>query len=126
MMAVASNGITSGVLIRWMEPYRLPVGCRAYAVSIALVRRDGVPVIGVVYDPLRQRLWRAVYGDGVWLDGAIWRAPRYLMGIAANCGCAWMAPSPTWIGTRFAPSCSALPISRAMLRSTFTSVAELC
>jgi 3'-phosphoadenosine 5'-phosphosulfate (PAPS) 3'-phosphatase len=39
-----------------------------YAVSIALVARDGIPQIGVVYDPLQQQLHYAVRGMGAWID----------------------------------------------------------
>lgn len=39
-----------------------------YAVSIALVSREGVPQIGVVYDPLHRKLHYAVRGMGVWID----------------------------------------------------------
>jgi myo-inositol-1(or 4)-monophosphatase len=36
-----------------------------YAVSIALVSRQGEPFIGVVYDPLRKNLFYAIKGGGV-------------------------------------------------------------
>lgn len=36
-----------------------------YAVSIALVSQQGVPYIGVIYDPLRKTLYHAVKGGGV-------------------------------------------------------------
>ena len=39
-----------------------------YSVSIALVARDGAPLIGVVYDPLAQRLYHAEQGQGAWRD----------------------------------------------------------
>lgn len=35
-----------------------------YAVSIALVARDGVPLIGVVYDPVKQDTFHAIRGAG--------------------------------------------------------------
>ena len=44
-------------------------GLPGYAVSIALVRRDGRPVIGVVYDPAKDRMFRAVQGGGIEIDG---------------------------------------------------------
>lgn len=39
-----------------------------YSVSIALVSRDGMPLIGVVYDPLTQTLYRAIKGQGAWIN----------------------------------------------------------
>ena len=39
-------------------------GQAGYAVSIALVSRAGVPVLGVVFDPVRKVLYRAVAGHG--------------------------------------------------------------
>lgn len=46
-----------------------------YAVSVALVDRDGTPRIGVVFDPVAGRLLHAIRGRGVFVDGAAWR-PR--------------------------------------------------
>lgn len=43
-----------------------------YAVSIALVSRSGIPLIGVVYDPLSQTLYSAVKGQGVLRNGEAW------------------------------------------------------
>lgn len=37
-----------------------------YSVSIALVSREGVPLIGVVYDPVTQTLYHAIKDLGVW------------------------------------------------------------
>ncbi len=45
-------------------------GIPGYSVAIALVRRDGRTLIGVVFDPVEQRLYRAVAGGGVEIDGA--------------------------------------------------------
>ncbi|MDQ8208376.1 inositol monophosphatase family protein [Coraliomargarita sp. SDUM461003] len=50
-------------------------GKPGYAVAIALVRRDGVPMIGVVYDPVLDRLYRAVSGQGLRINGQIYQAP---------------------------------------------------
>ena len=36
-----------------------------YSVSIALVARDGSPMIGVVFDPVHDVLWQATKGQGV-------------------------------------------------------------
>ncbi|WPJ96175.1 inositol monophosphatase family protein [Coraliomargarita algicola] len=51
-------------------------GKAGYAVSIALVRRDGLPVIGVVYDPVQDRLYRAVAGLGLCINGQPYQAAR--------------------------------------------------
>lgn len=48
-------------------------GKPGYAVAIALVRRDGAPMIGVVFDPVEARLYRAVAGQGVMLNGERWQ-----------------------------------------------------
>jgi len=50
------------------------VGCRnvfapGYAVSIALVRRDGTPTIGVVYDPVGRTVIHATAGAGAFRNG---------------------------------------------------------
>ncbi len=37
--------------------------------SIALVRRDGTPTIGVVYDPVRQTMIHAIAGQGAFRNG---------------------------------------------------------
>ena len=44
-------------------------GIPGYAVSIALVRQDGHPVLGVVFDPVSNKLYRAVDGTGVQING---------------------------------------------------------
>jgi len=43
-----------------------------YAVSIALISRTGLPVIGVVYDPVTQTCYSAIQGQGVWRNGEVW------------------------------------------------------
>lgn len=43
-----------------------------YAVSIALVSRDGTPVIGVVFDPVEQTLYHAVRGQGTFRNTQPW------------------------------------------------------
>lgn len=45
---------------------------RGYAVSIALVSRDGTPCIGVVYDPLLKTVYRAYRGGGVFRNNKPW------------------------------------------------------
>jgi len=47
-------------------------GTPGYSVSIALVRRDGTPLIGVVYDPVTATLLQAVRGGGVRRNGQPW------------------------------------------------------
>lgn len=48
-------------------------GVSGYAVSIALVGRDGSPHVGVVYDPAESTLIHAVAGGGVFRNGHQWR-----------------------------------------------------
>ena len=43
-----------------------------YAVSIALVSRSGLPLIGVVYDPVAHTLYSAVRGQGAFRNGQPW------------------------------------------------------
>ncbi|MET0104158.1 MAG: inositol monophosphatase family protein [Sedimenticola sp.] len=50
-------------------------GIPGFAVSIALVSRDGSPLIGVVYDPVGQTLYHAIRGQGAFKDGAPMEIP---------------------------------------------------
>ncbi len=43
-----------------------------YAVSIALVSRNGIPHIGVIYDPVEQTLYHAVKEVGAFRNGKPW------------------------------------------------------
>lgn len=43
-----------------------------YSVSIALVAKSGLPLIGVVYDPVTKTLYSAVRGQGAFLNGKPW------------------------------------------------------
>lgn len=43
-----------------------------YSVSIALVSKSGLPLIGVVYDPVTKTLYSAVRGQGAFLNGKPW------------------------------------------------------
>jgi fructose-1,6-bisphosphatase/inositol monophosphatase family enzyme len=43
-----------------------------YSVSIALVAKDGSPLIGVVYDPVHDVLWQATKGEGILRNGEPW------------------------------------------------------
>lgn len=48
-------------------------GVHGYSVSIALVSRESVPMIGVIYDPLKQVLYHAAKGAGVFRNGQPWQ-----------------------------------------------------
>lgn len=48
-------------------------GTAGYAVSIALVSRQGIPVIGVVFDPVEQALYHAVRGGGACKNSKPWQ-----------------------------------------------------
>lgn len=43
-----------------------------YAVSIGLVSREGVPYIGVIYDPLQHTLYHAIKGVGAFRNEKLW------------------------------------------------------
>ncbi|HBE67176.1 MAG TPA: inositol monophosphatase [Planctomycetaceae bacterium] len=47
-------------------------GTPGYAVSIALIRRDGVPTIGVVYDPVEETVTYAIANSGAYQNGRPW------------------------------------------------------
>ena len=47
-------------------------GESGFAVSIALVNQQGIPLIGVVYDPVQSCLYHAVKGRGMYKDGELW------------------------------------------------------
>jgi len=44
-----------------------------FAVSIALVSRSGVPIIGVIYDPLEQTLYHAIKDSGAFRNNNPWQ-----------------------------------------------------
>jgi fructose-1,6-bisphosphatase/inositol monophosphatase family enzyme len=50
-------------------------GMAGFAASIALVARDGAPLMGVVYDPVEQSLYHAVRGQGAYRDGKLITVP---------------------------------------------------
>lgn len=50
-------------------------GIPGYSVSIALVSREGRSVIGVVYDPVASKLYCAVEGQGLLIDGVAYVPP---------------------------------------------------
>lgn len=43
-----------------------------YSVSIALVSREAVPLIGVIYNPVTKNLYSAIKGQGACLNGKAW------------------------------------------------------
>lgn len=47
-------------------------GLPGYSVSIALVSEEGVPLTGVIYNPVTKRLYSAIKGAGAMLDGRPW------------------------------------------------------
>lgn len=47
-------------------------GKPGYAVSIALVAKDSTPMIGVVYDPVEEKMYSAVQDQGALVNGAPW------------------------------------------------------
>jgi len=52
-----------------------------YAVSVALVDRDGTPRIGAVFDPVEGRLLHAIRGRGAFVNGRRWSAPAPAAGL---------------------------------------------
>ncbi len=44
-----------------------------YAVSIALVSRSGIPILGVVYDPVKQTLYYACKDSGAFRNNTSWQ-----------------------------------------------------
>lgn len=44
-----------------------------YSVSIALVSRESIPYIGVIYDPVEQALYHAVRGSGAFRNSKPWQ-----------------------------------------------------
>ena len=51
-------------------------GTPGYAVSIALVARDGTPLLGAVFDPVEGTSWSAARGLGLLRDGEPWAPPE--------------------------------------------------
>lgn len=50
-----------------------------YSVSIALVAKDGSPMIGVVYDPVLNTLYHATKNQGAYRNGAPWKISTIIM-----------------------------------------------
>lgn len=44
-----------------------------YSVSIALVSREGIPLIGVIYDPVEKTLYHAIKGGGAFRNDKPWQ-----------------------------------------------------
>ena len=55
-------------------------GLPGYAISIALVRQDGHPLIGVVLDPVTEKLYRAVVGGGIQINGVPFKSTNSVGG----------------------------------------------
>jgi fructose-1,6-bisphosphatase/inositol monophosphatase family enzyme len=77
----SSQNVSDVIPERLLKPYHwcvdpldgtLPFmeGSQGYAVSIALVDQSGVPLIGVVYDPVDSALLHAIKGQGAYRDQA--------------------------------------------------------
>jgi fructose-1,6-bisphosphatase/inositol monophosphatase family enzyme len=49
-----------------------------YSVSIALVSKTGKSLIGVVYDPVKDRMYSAITEQGLYLNGQAWRPENEL------------------------------------------------
>lgn len=47
-------------------------GHPGFSVSIALIAKDGTPVIGIVYDPSSDTLYHAIKGIGAFKNGSLW------------------------------------------------------
>lgn len=48
-------------------------GVPGYSVSIALVSKEGIPYIGVIYDPVEKTLYHAIKGAGAFRNGSPWQ-----------------------------------------------------
>ena len=44
-----------------------------FSVSIALIAKDGTPIIGVVFDPSTETLYHAIKGQGAYKNRKLWR-----------------------------------------------------
>ncbi|BDD12340.1 inositol monophosphatase (plasmid) [Fulvitalea axinellae] len=53
-------------------------GHPGYAVSIALVRRDGTPIIGVVRDPVQKVSYHAILEKGAFRNGLAWQTDNLI------------------------------------------------
>lgn len=51
-------------------------GATGYAVSIALVSKEGESVLGIVYDPEKDVLYEAIKGLGCWRNGKKWKLKK--------------------------------------------------
>lgn len=50
-------------------------GKPGFSVSVALVARDGTPLIGIVYDPVTENRYQAIRGQGTWKNDQRLQAP---------------------------------------------------
>ncbi len=51
-------------------------GVSGYSVVIALVSKTSVPMIGVIYDPIKKTLYYAIKGAGVFKNGKPWQVTQ--------------------------------------------------
>ena len=49
-------------------------GNEGYSISIALVAQNGIPVIGVIYDPVKKNLYHAISGSGAFKNSKSWHS----------------------------------------------------
>ena len=62
-------------------------GQSGYAVSVALVSQAGETLLGAVYDPVNERLFEAVRGRGVRLNGRSFKRPELSEGSSSRIQC---------------------------------------
>lgn len=83
----SAQGVAGFIPERLLKPYfwcvdpldgTLPFmeGYPGYAVSIALLEQTGVPLIGVVYDPVQATLLHAIKGQGAYRDQVPWAGSK--------------------------------------------------
>lgn len=51
-------------------------GIPGYSVSIALVSKEGIPYIGIIYNPLEDTLYHAIKGMGAYKNGKAWQLEK--------------------------------------------------
>ena len=51
-------------------------GRSGWSVSIALVSREGIPLLGVIRDPIESEIYHAIRGEGVFRNGVIVKAVK--------------------------------------------------
>lgn len=51
-------------------------GKPGYSVCIGLVKKDGTPVIGVIYDPVNENMYHAIVDQGAYKNGNAWKVNK--------------------------------------------------